>query len=228
MITLLHGNYAESSRKEFIRLKNEAKAKDIRSLDGRTLDPSILTQAIESHSLFGGDTIVFIESLFGTLGRKARRIEELCRILTRAGESSHIVLWEDKEVGVTVLKSLPGANVTLFKIPSVIFQLLDGITPEATNRVLPLYMDLRETEAPELIFAMIVRRVRQLIQLRDGVAPVGLAGWQASRLTRQAKLFTIGTLLTMYKTLLDMEYSIKNGSSPFSINQYIEQFLLDL
>lgn len=219
MITLLHGNYSESSRKEFIRLKSEAKAKDIRSLDGRTLDPAGLTQATESHSLFGGETIVFIENLFGKLGRKLKLIESLAAIINRS--SVDVVLWEDKEVGVTVLKNLPQVKVILFKIPSVIFQLLDGIAPGATIRVLP-------PEAPEVIFAMIVRRIRQLIQLRDNITPDGLQGWQASRLTRQAKSFTMDRLLAMYKTLLDMEYSIKNGSSPYSLKELIEQFLLEL
>ncbi len=219
MITLLHGNYSEASRKEFIRLKEEAKGKDIRVLDGRTLDAADLTQAIESHSLFGGDTIVCIENLFGKLGRQIKRIESLASIIN--GSSADIILWEDKEVGASVLKNLPKANIMLFKIPSVIFQLLDGIVPGATLRVLP-------PEAPEIVFAMIVRRIRHLIQLRDGVVPDSLQGWQASRLTRQAKLFTMDRLLTMYKNLLDMEYSVKNGSSPFTTAQLIEQFLTEL
>lgn len=219
MITLLHGNYSESSRKEFIRLKNESKTKDIRLLDGKTLDPATLTQAIESHSLFGADTIVCIENLFGKLGRKTKLIESLAKIINKS--SIDIILWEDKEVGITVLKNLSRAKITLFKVPSIIFQLLDGIAPGATIRVLP-------PEAPEVIFAMIVRRIRQLIQLRDNITPEGLQGWQASRLTRQAKLFTMNRLLYMYKNLLDMEFSIKNGSSPFTTTQLIEQFLIDL
>jgi DNA polymerase III delta subunit len=226
MITLLHGTYTESSRKEYIRLKSEAKAKTVRVLDGRTLDAAALTQAIESNSMFGGDTAVFIENLFGKLGRKQKLIESLATIITNS--SADIVLWEDKEVGVTVLKNLPTAKISLFKVPSIIFQLLDGIAPEGGPRLLPLYTALHETEAPELIFTMIVRRVRQLIQLHDGIVPQGLQGWQLTRLTRQAKLFTLDTLLAMYKTLLDMEYSVKNGSSPFTISQHTEQFLLNV
>ncbi len=226
MITLLHGSYSELSRKEFMRLKGEAKAKDIRELDGRTIDAAALTQAIESNSMFGGDTIVFIEKLFGKLGRKQKLIESLTAIIN--GSRADIVLWEDKEMGVTVLKNLPQAKIILFKIPSVIFQMLDGMAPGSGTRILPLYRTIRETDAAELIFAMIVRRTRQLIQLYDGVTPSGLAGWQLTRLTRQAKLFTLDTLLTMYKTLLTMEFSVKNGSSPFTISQDIEQFLLNL
>jgi DNA polymerase III delta subunit len=219
MITLLHGNYSESSRKEFIRLKEESKGKDIRALDGRNLDSASLTQALESNSMFGGNTVVFIENLFGKLGRKQKLIESLAAIINKS--SADVILWEDKEVGSTVLKNLPKAKIMLFKVPSVIFQMLDGIAPGARIHVVP-------PEAPELIFAMIVRRTRQLIQLRDGVVPEGLQGWQLTRLTRQAKLFTLDTLLAMYKKLLDMEYFVKNGSSPFTISQYIEQFLLNL
>lgn len=226
MITLIHGNYIESSRKEFLRLKHEAQAKDTRTLDSRTLDPAALTQAIESNSMFGGDTVVFIENLFSKLGRKQKLIESLAAIINTS--SADIILWEDKEVGATVLKNLPKAKVIYFKIPSIIFQLLDGIAPDAATRMLPLYSTLSQTEPPELVFAMIVRRLRQLIQLRDGVVPDTLQGWQASRLTRQAKLFTMDRLVTMYKQLLDMEFSVKNGSSPFTLAQLTEQFLVDV
>ncbi len=226
MITLLHGNFIETSRKEFVRLKNEAKNKEIRTLDGRTIDSASLTQALESHSLFGGDTIIFIENLFGKLGRKLKLIESLAAIINKSPVD--IVLWEDKEVGGTVLKNLPEAKIMLFKIPSIIFQLLDGVAPDAASRVLPLYKTLNQTEAAELIFSMIVRRVRQLIQLRDNVIPEGLAGWQLTRLTRQAKLFTMDRLISMYKNLLEMEFSVKNGSSPFTLSQLTEQFIIDL
>jgi hypothetical protein len=219
MITLLHGNYSEASRKEYIRLKSEAKGKEIRALDGKTLDPAALTQALESNSLFGGDTIVFIENLFGKLGRKVKLIESLSVILNNS--SADIVLWEDKELGVTVLKNLPKAKVTAFKIPSSIFQFLDGIVPDAKMPVLP-------SEPAELVFAMLVRRVRQLIQIKDTVTPEGMQGWQAARLTRQAKLFTMERLVGLYKTLLDCEYATKNGSAPFTMSQYIEQILVDL
>jgi len=219
MITLLHGSFSESSRKEFVRLKSEAKAKDLRLLDGRTLDPTALTQALESHSLFGDDTIIFVENLFGKLGRKTKLIESLAAIINES--SADIILWEDKEVGVTVLKNLPKAEVKLFKTPAIIFQFLDQPS-------LKLYSAVIENEAPELVHAMLARRIRQLIQLADNVVPEGLQGWQASRLTRQAKLFTMDRLLTMYKNLLDMEFSIKNGSSPFTLAQLTEQFLFDL
>lgn len=219
MITLIHGNFTESSRREFIRLKNDAKEKDVRSLEGRTLDAAGLTQALESNSLFGGGTVVFIENLFGKLGRKIKLIEALAEIINKS--SVDVILWEDKEVSATVLKNLSKADVKLYKTPAIIFQFLDQPT-------LKLYATLTENEAPELVHAMLAKRIRQLIQLKENVVPVGLSGWQLTRLTSQAKLFTMDKLLDMYKKLLDMEFSIKNGSSPFSLSQLTQQLLVDL
>jgi DNA polymerase III delta subunit len=216
MITLLHGDETIASRSEFIRLKNEAKNKEV--LDGRTIDETSLTQSLESGSLFGDEKTVFIDNLFSKLGRKIKLIEKLAGIIRNS--SSHVVLWEGKEVGVTVIKSLGKADIRLFKTPAIIFQFLDQPS-------LKLYESLMIHEAPELIHSMLARRFRQLIQLRDGVIPEGLQGWQASKLTQQAKLFTMEKLLSMYKQLLDMEFSVKNGSSPFSLKELTEQFLYD-
>ena len=113
--------------------------------------------------------MIFIENLFGKLGRKTKLIESLAAILTKSADTVDIVLWKDKEMGVTVIKSLGKADVKLFKIPSIIFQFLDTLN-------LPAYQQLVQTEAPKLEFSMLTRRIRQLIQLRYGSPPVGMQG----------------------------------------------------
>lgn len=226
MITLLHGDSPEASRAVWNEMKSAAVGKEIRVLDGRSIDAAKLTQALESTSMFGSDTVVFIENLFGKLGRKQKLIESLAAIIR--GSTADVVLWEDKEVGVTVTKSLGKADIRLFKTPTIIFQFLDGFAPHAATRLLPIYETLVTDTAAELVFTMMARRIRQLIQLAGGVTPLGLQGWQAGRLTHQAKLFTIDRLLFMYKKLLTMEFSVKNGTSPFTLAQLTEQFIIDL
>lgn len=228
MITLLHGDLIEASRTELNRLKEASAGQEIRVLDGRGVTETALTQAIESNSLFGGGVTVVIENMFGKLGRKTKLIESLAAILNAADPGVHIILWEDKEVGATVQKSLSKADVRTFKLPPIIFQFLDGLAPHSARSSLALYEKLIATEASELAFSMIVRRVRQLIQLLDGVTPDRLQSWQATRLTRQAKLFSMEKLLSMHNTLLLMEYSTKNGSSPFTLAQLTQQFIIDL
>lgn len=229
MITLLHGDDIEASRTELNRLKGAQKNREIRQLDGKGLDKTALTQALSSQSLFGGEAFIIIENLFAKIGKKTKLIEELCEILVDSAKNADIVLWEEKEVGVTVTKNLGNSvQVRVFKIPTILFKFLDAIKPCNSKILLTLYQELVLTQAPESVFTMIVRRFRQLIQCRDNVIPSGLQGWQADRLTSQAKYFTIDILLVMYKRLLNIEYSLKSGATPFSLSQLTEQLLVDL
>jgi len=102
MITLLHGENTEASRAELLRLKSTYTDAEIREIDGRGLDEAMLIQALESKSLFSQSTVVIIENLFGKLGRKIKLIEALASILKKSGNSTTIILWENKEVGKTV------------------------------------------------------------------------------------------------------------------------------
>ncbi len=228
MITILCGDHTEASRTALLEIKKRAKDKDVRVLDGKTLDTASLAQALESSSLFGGETVVIIENMFTKLGKKTKQIEPYTALLSKSSGSVEIVLWEEKEIGATLIRAL-GQKVQIkqFKLPMLLFQFLDELRANNAPRALFLYRNLTINEAPELVFAMIVRRVRELLMVSDGAPPAGLQGWQASRLTNQAKFFTMERLRAMHTALLTIEYSIKTGSSPFTLSQHIEQFIIE-
>jgi DNA polymerase III delta subunit len=229
MITLLHGDHIEASRSALNALKEAGIAKELRNVDGRTVEESSLVQSLESSSLFGGDTLVVIDRLFSKIGRQTKRIEALCKLLVQSSDATDVILWEDKEVGATVIKHLgSNAQVRVFKVPVLIFQFLDGIKPNNVKNTLSTYSQLVQSDAPELIFSMMVKRVRQLIQVFDGATPEGVAAWQAGRLMTQAKSFTMEKLLLSYKSLHDIEVRIKTGMSPYTLSAHIEQFIISL
>ncbi|MDP1722994.1 MAG: hypothetical protein Q8L37_07375 [Candidatus Gottesmanbacteria bacterium] len=231
MLILLHGDHIVASRAALTERIDEAKkqGKEIRQLDGNAVDAPSLTQALESSSLFGGIVLVVIEGLLTKLGKKEKQAVQLTDIIKRSGESGDIILWEGKEIG-KILTGLLGTktSIQLFKTPVVIFKFLDGVAPGRAPGLLSLFGEALAVDAPELIFTLLVRRVRQLIQLRDNVTPDGLQGWQAGRLTSQAKSFTMDKLLSMEKNLLDIDVSIKTGTSPFPLAQQLELFIVDL
>ncbi len=229
MLTILHGDHIEASRPELLRLVAEAKGQDVRRLEGKSLEPAALTQALESSSLFGGDVLVVIENLFSKLGKKLKMAQEYAAILARTPQDTNVIVWEEKELSATVLKSLsPHARLKLFKTPVVLFQLLDSIRPHAASRLIPLYEEAIKAQAPELVFAMLVRRVRQLVMVKDNLTPEGMQGWQQARLTNQAGAFTMEQLVRMHKNLLASEYSLKSGVSPFSLTQLTQQWIAAL
>lgn len=229
MITILHGDNTEESRAELVKLVAATKGQDLRRLDGKNLEQSALTQALESSSLFGSNVHVVVENLFSKLGKKQKLSQEYAAILARAPSEAQIIVWEEKELSATVLKTIsPKARVQLFKMPVVIFQLLDGLRPRAAPELLPLYEKAVAAQAPELVFAMLVRRVRQLLMVKDGIAPEGMQGWQEARLTNQARAFTMEQLVRMHKTLLAAEYSLKSGTSPFTLTQLTQEWIATL
>lgn len=231
MITLLHGDNIVVSRSELMRRIEEAKKqeKEIRQLDGKSLDTLTLTQAVESSSLFGGTVFVVIEALLAKLGKKEKLATLLTDIIKRSGDTADIILWEEKEIGKTLVTLLGNkVSVQLFKTPVAIFQLLDVLAPGNFSPLIDRFHRALELDAVERIFIMIVRRARELIIVKDGVTPEGLQSWQVGRLTSQAKLFTMDKLLSMEKRLLDIDVSNKTGTSPFPLAQQLELFFIDL
>lgn len=229
MITLIHGGNTVASRAELTQQISAFRNKEVRRLDGSSVDEASLIQALESTSLFGGETVVVIENLFGKLGRKLKLIDALAKRINASGEATDIILWEDKDMGKTVLSGLgPKTRNLQFKISPLIFEFLDSLKPHNAQVLLSLTEKLFVQDAPELVFAMLVKRLRQLLILRDGGTPEGLIGWQAGRLTTQAGHFTLEQLSMMYKKCCEIEYSIKSGTSPFTMAQHIEMVLADL
>lgn len=227
MITLLHGDYIEASRNELALLKAKSAGAEVREIDGRTLDTQALTQALSSSSLFGGDCVVIIYGLLKALGRKTKQAEAYTAII--AASEATVYLWEDKEIAPTLVKQLgKNAAVRLFKLPTVIFQFLDTFAPSQIKKTLALYDAVVAADAPELVHSMLAKRVRQLLMIGDGVTPAGIAPWQASRLTTQARSFSMEKLRSVYTHLCDMEYAMKSGTSPFTLAQATRQLIISL
>ncbi len=226
MITLIHGDHVEASRTELARLRSGAKDREIRRLDGKTIDETAVTQALESSSLFGNTPLVIIERLFSGKQKKSKELAAIVALLKKSADSCDCIVWEDKALEASTVAGLGKPTVKLFKIPPKIFQLLDGLAPRHASSLLAHYEFIKNTEAPELVFAMIAKRVRQLMAIGGGAHPAGLADWQASRLTKQASFFTMEQLISMHETLLQAEYSLKTGASPYQLSELLEQFFI--
>jgi len=229
MITLLHGDHIEASRFELTSIIAKAKDKEIRTLDGKYLDETSLIQAMESNSLFSSNVLVIIEYLFTPLGRKTKRIKEFTEILDNNNQTTDCICWEPKELSKETLSCFQSKIISkLFSIPKTIFIFLDAMKMKNTNMLLSTIDDVFRTSTPELVWSMMITRMRQLIQIQSGVTPAKLQSWQVSRLTNQSRSFTMDKLLKSYSKMLDMEYKLKTGSSPFTMTEMIKQWLIEL
>jgi hypothetical protein len=170
MITLIHGGNTVASRAELTAKISALGTIEVRRLDGSSIDEAMLTQALESSSLFGGQIAVVIENLFSKLGRKLKLIEKLAKKISESGDGIEILLWEDKDMGKTVISGLGAkAKVLQFKLSPLIFEFLDSVRPSNAQVLLPIARKLFQQDAPELVFAMLVKRLTVLSDGRQAV-----------------------------------------------------------
>lgn len=229
MITLIHGSDTQASRDEMNRLRVQAKGTEIRTIDGRTVKQDQLVQALESDSLFGGSHTVIVENLLTTLGRKIKQAEAVIGILNTASiGGTQVILWEGKEISKSIVLKLDKPKISLHNHPVLIFQFLDGVRPHNFPNLSRIFGELMQSEAPELIHSMLIRRLRQLIMVKGNVTPDGLQQWQTSRLTSQASSFSMEQLTGLYKRLISIEYAIKSGGSAFDFSKNLELFLIEM
>lgn len=228
MIYLFHGEHTARSRQALLDLKHTLKEKELRELDGKQLDENSLTQALSSNSLFEEEKIVIIERLFGGLGKKVKQAETFLSILL-GHENTTIILWEEKEVAKTIVTKLGSkAKVQLFSYPVLIFQLIDTFSPAAASLWIKKYAEVIQQEPPEVVHVLLVRRIRQLLLLKARASLVGVPPWQISRLTNQARLFTMEQLLESYQSFLKLELANKTGTGILSLPEATEYLVATL
>lgn len=229
MITVLHGDNSVASRNELASRIAAAKSRELRRFDGTSfLDETALIQAVESHSLFGETPLIVIERLFSKMTRQPKKIALYSDILARSAKEADILLWEDKPLPLSITKLFPPSSFVLFSHPVLLFRFLDSLAPGKGAELLPLYHDVCKKEPVEVVYTLVLRRIRELLIVKDGGLLESGSPWQVKRLTAQSGFFTIEGLVTLHSTLVDMDIAIKTGSSPFSLGSLIQQWLISL
>lgn len=231
MITIIHGDDIVSSRKYFIEEKKKADSPI--ALEGERLTLSDLVPIVEGNQLFSQEKNIFVEKFFSGKKANSGELKNIAQYLQKNNKEANIFFWEAKELTPAMLSLFKGALAKLFKLPKRLFAFIDAISPQNKQRLIPLFHKaLEETEA-ELIFFMMIRQFRLLLALSDTNSDAieevkRLAPWQRNNLQKQLRHFSNESLLDIYKKLFDIDLAQKTGSSPLSLTQTIDFFLLEI
>lgn len=164
-----------------------------------------------------------------------------------AGDVERLALEVDK-LSLVETAEICEADVARLVSPSPeakVFKMLDLIGKGTIQDVLvELQQVLLSGEEIMMVFAMIVRQFRLLIQMRSlldqSASPqevqkrLKLAPFQVAMLMKQARLFSMPQLSEAYRRLAQMDYLIKTGKIPMSaesdelLHLKIDQFLCSL
>ncbi len=226
-ITLLYGEDVVASRNALDVLRQGIKDYEIREISGKTADLSIVKQVFESSSLFSQPVCLIVESVL-TAPKSSKIPKKLFfSLLESRQENIHVISWEPSELTKDTLSDFPkGTAVSHFPLPKILFSFLDEIRPGNTEKSLSVFTQLLEQEPAELVLSLLSTRIRQLIQVKDNATPAKASPWQVSRLTSQARLFTMDKLLSMHEQLFAIELSTKSGTHPLPLVSQLERFII--
>ncbi|MEK7524976.1 MAG: hypothetical protein AAB548_01230 [Patescibacteria group bacterium] len=224
---IIHGEDTVSARNrlnELIGLAQE-KGLGLKRLTAKDLDLTIATQVLEAATLFGETPLIIIEGLFSLT--KSKNKDNLLEFISRY-QDRDLLLFEDKALSPTALAPFAKAKPEEYKPAAIIFAFLDSLRPGGAAKSLKLLESLESARQPaELIFAMLVRQVRLLIQAGQP-ADLKMAPWQKSRLTAQARLFGEASLLKLHGRLYHLDKDLKTGANPLDLSLQLMSLIVSL
>src|SRR3989344_689305 len=227
MLTLLHGEDIVASKNKLAELKLAHKDYEVIILDGSKVSLNDILLAFETRSLFVQDKVIIIENILS--GKNSRAKDERIDYIAKETEAE-IIIWEGKELTPGFLKKFPKAKVLNFKLNANIFKLVENLKPGFGPKLVPLFQELIRTEAPEVIFVMFARQIRNLLLAKDTTADFlkGFPSWQKYKILGQAKYLTEKELLSLHRKLLEIDSKIKLGATPLTMTQNLDIFLLNI
>ncbi|MGH7204057.1 MAG: hypothetical protein ACREHC_06455 [Candidatus Levyibacteriota bacterium] len=248
MLTIIHGADTALSRKYF--LDEKGKYANSLLLDADKVNLTDLTQIFEGGGLFGETKFVFIEQ-FLTKRKKSADFKDIITYLEKSADDNTILLWENKELEISILKAFKHPIIKAFKLPQTLFQLLDEIKPGNGKQLITLFHQTIESTEIEMVFFMIVRQIRLMLALSTTVIlnevknpptrsfattqddnPIDevkrMQPWQKTKLQKLASLFSTEQLLDLYNKIYQIEHGQKTGGLNASLVSTIDFLLLEV
>lgn len=185
--------------------------------------PTALRQELGSTDLFETKSLVIIYGLISLT--KSKNKDALIKTI-QDNPNSQIILYEERELTATQLKSFPKAEIEVFKIPPVIFKFLETLRPGNQKEILTAYnrIVVQGTE-PEFIFAMLTRQIRMLIQAKDLPSGLKTSPYAKKMFISQAQNFTMDQLINLHHHLYKIDKKIKTGNTPVETGSLVYHFL---
>lgn len=241
MLYLFHGDNQLASRNgamaQLEQAKHQQSGAELIRLDGEKITETDLLESLETQSLLGNAKIIFINNLLSRRVSKEKDnlMNRFIRIYCELQPSPTVVLWEPKAVMATALKkfaTLSNVRVQEFKLTKTLFKFLDAFRPGNNASMHALFEQTLKTDAAELVFFLLAKRLNQLFIAKSGdsesLKKELRQDWQIRNVQHQASAWTDDQLASVNRKLLDIDESIKTGASPIDLALQLDILLLTL
>lgn len=207
-IIVLHG---EDTEKVYLRLKKFIETAKSRSWEVVYLDESPFTfqESLSAVSLFDSERFFILKEI-KKLGKK--EFEWLNK--KYEGLAGNLIIYHEGVLNATFLKSLPkDAKVEEFKVPKILWTFLEHIYPGNSEKVLKEFHQIIERDAPEFLFTLIVRQMRDVYWVKIDARSTGFADWKVNKLKYQADKFSVEKLMLFINRLAEIDVEVKTSKT---------------
>ncbi|MBU1071200.1 hypothetical protein KKG65_02180 [Patescibacteria group bacterium] len=216
---IIHGPDQVSAQNKLDQLLDQAKNNnlEIQRIEAKNLSRASLSQTLTPSSLFSSSRLVVVDNLL-SLPQSANK-KKLIEILKKTS-NKNIILYESKNIHPATIKSLPTTQVFSFKENPLIYKFLETFDLKILDEIVATRQPL------EMLFFMLARHVRQLIQVKTP-GSLRLAPWQLSKISKQSSLFTTDQLINLHKKLYKIDKRQKTSQTK-DLKIEIELCILEL
>ncbi len=180
-------------------------------------------EALSETSLFEEDVLYVCE------GASKRGESDWEWISKNAASSASSILFTFGEtIPVKIKKLLPSdTKLEEFKVPVIIFQFLDSLTPH-NKACLPLLKKVTATEPVELVFSLLVTHLRDMYWVLTDPNSYAGPDWKKGKITSQARKIGLENLTKAFDELsrIDMDVKSSVGNLTIFLDRFLIRFLV--
>lgn len=207
-IIILHGEDTEKSYERLLKFIETAKGRswEIVYIDGMSQS---FEEILSASSLFGAQRFFILKDI-----KKIGKKESAWLKRKYTDLSGNLIIYHTGIIGQTFLKSVPkDLKIEEFKLPKFIWNFLDDLYPGNSKKAIKEFHQIIKRDAPEFVFSLISKRLRDLYWILSDPGSVSFARWQISRLKMQAKYFNIVRLKELINKLSEIDTDAKTGKA---------------
>lgn len=236
---IIHGDNQFESRRQLGTIITQYKQDGfaITRLEAAKITLAALDDAFGTTSLFAQPQLIIIEGVHSlpTSQKKKEILQKIVaftkQVRSESESAKTCVLWESRTLTKPMLKPFVelGAFVKEYPISQTLFRWLDSLSTDQHTKKMQLTLLAKtiEQENEFVIFTMLCRQIRLLLEVKTGGMPK-VAPFILTKLQKQARVFTEEQLLAAHKKLYILDLQMKSSKGYLSVPAQLDLFVITL
>lgn len=221
-VILVHGDDRERSEERLKKFVSVAKARgwNIAEIGSSSLN---IIEEVSSNDLFQKEKLFVLKDLRVLTPKIKKWLDSNLESV-----SGNLVIYSNKTLNKTTKAVLPKINKEEeYKLPVVIFKLLENFYPGNANSSIKLLSQSLEKGAPEFVVALLARHLKDLYLVKEGEGVLSLPSWRMGKLRSQASRFEEGGIERIIEKLAEADFKSKTSDEDLTdmLNMLIIEYL---